>query len=152
MPRNKKITSLLVLQFCVVVIVISIVTFRRGEWSNARWVGSCIAMPAAILFFVARGQLGSSFSVTPQAGALVTHGVYAKLRNPIYVFSGLTLVGVLIAWHSRFAFLLLAVVIPVQVFVLTRKRRCLKPGLAMSAGNIEREPGSSGLHPNYQQT
>jgi protein-S-isoprenylcysteine O-methyltransferase Ste14 len=115
MPRNEKITPLLVLQFCVVVIVISVVSFRPGEWSNARWVGLCIAIPAAVLLFVARWQLGTSFSVTPQARALVTHGVYAKVRNPIYVFSGLTLLGVLIALNSRYAFLLLAVVIPVQV-------------------------------------
>jgi protein-S-isoprenylcysteine O-methyltransferase Ste14 len=67
------------------------------------------------LLFVARWQLGTSFSVTPQARALVTHGVYSKVRNPIYVFSGLTLLGVLIALNSRYAFLLLAVVIPVQV-------------------------------------
>ena len=115
MPRNEKITPLLVLQFCVVVIVISVVSFRPGEWSNARWVGLCIAIPAAVLLFVARWQLGTSFSVTPQARALVTHGVYSKIRNPIYVFSGLTLLGVLIALNSRYAFLLLAVVIPVQV-------------------------------------
>jgi protein-S-isoprenylcysteine O-methyltransferase Ste14 len=115
MPRNEKITPLLILQFCVVVIVISVVTFRPGEWSNARWVGLCVAIPAAVLFFVARWQLGTSFSVTPQARALVTHGVYSKIRNPIYVFSGLTLLGVLIALNSRYAFLLLAVVIPVQV-------------------------------------
>jgi protein-S-isoprenylcysteine O-methyltransferase Ste14 len=115
MPRNEKITPLLVLQFCVVVTVISVVSFRPGEWSNARWVGLCIAIPAAVLLFVARWQLGTSFSVTPQARALVTHGVYSKVRNPIYVFSGLTLLGVLIALNSRYAFLLLAVVIPVQV-------------------------------------
>jgi len=115
MPRNEKITPLLVLQFCVVVIVISVVSFRPGEWSNARWVGLCIAIPAAVLLFVARWQLGTSFSVTPQARALVTHGVYSKIRNPIYVFSGLTLLGVLIALNSPYAFLLLAVVIPVQV-------------------------------------
>ena len=114
MPRNKKITPLLVLQFCVVVIVILVVTFRPGEWSNARWVGLCIAIPAAVSFLVARWQLGTSFSVTPQARALVTHGVYSKIRNPIYVFSSLTLLGVL-AFNSRYAFLLLAVVIPVQV-------------------------------------
>jgi protein-S-isoprenylcysteine O-methyltransferase Ste14 len=109
MLRHEKITPLLVLQFCVVVIVILVVTFRPGEWSNARWVGLCIAIPAAVSFLVARWQLGTSFSVTPQARALVTHGVYSKIRNPIYVFSSLTLLGVLIAFNSRYAFLLLAV-------------------------------------------
>jgi protein-S-isoprenylcysteine O-methyltransferase Ste14 len=126
MPRNEKITPLLVLQFCVVVTVISVVSFRPGEWSNARWVGLCIAIPAAVLLFVARWQLGTSFSVTPQARALVTHGVYSKIRNPIYVFSGLTLLGVLIALNSRYAFLLLAVVIPVQVIRAHQETKVLE--------------------------
>ena len=126
MPRNEKITPLMVLQFCVVVIVISVVTFRPGEWSNARWAGLCIAIPAAVLLFVARWQLGTSFSVTPQARALVTHGVYSKIRNPIYVFSGLTLLGVPIALNSRYAFLLLAVVIPVQVIRAHQETKVLE--------------------------
>jgi len=53
--------------------------------------------------------------VTPQARALVTEGIYSKIRNPIYVFSGLVLVGVLIAINYRYAFLWLAVVVPIQI-------------------------------------
>jgi len=126
MPRNERITPLLVLQFCVVVIVISVVTFRPGEWSSARWVGLCIAVPAAVLFFVARWQLGTSFSVTPQARALVTYGVYSKIRNPIYVFSGLILLGVLVALHFGYAFLLLMVVIPVQIIRAHQEAKVLE--------------------------
>jgi protein-S-isoprenylcysteine O-methyltransferase Ste14 len=53
--------------------------------------------------------------VTPQARKLVTHGVYSKIRNPIYVFSGLLVTGVLIALQYRYAFLLLLVLIPAQI-------------------------------------
>jgi len=67
------------------------------------------------LLFTARWQLGRSFSVTPQARKLVTHGVYSKIRNPIYVFSGLLVTGVLIALQYRYAFLLLLVLIPAQI-------------------------------------
>ena len=59
--------------------------------------------------------MGASFSVTPQARALVTHGVYSKIRNPIYVFSALMLLGVLVALQYRYAFLLLALLIPIQM-------------------------------------
>ena len=89
--------------------------FRPGQWSVARWVGLAIAIPAAVLLFTARWQLGASFSVTPQARALVTHGVYSKIRNPIYVFSALMLLGVLMALQYRYAFLLLALLIPIQM-------------------------------------
>ena len=112
MPDHEKLTPLFVFQFCVVVVVILAVVFRPGHWSVARWVGLAVAIPAAVLLFTARWQLGASFSVTPQARALVTRGVYSKIRNPIYVFSALMLLGVLIALQYRYAFLLLAATDP----------------------------------------
>ncbi len=115
MPDHEKLTPLFVFQFCVVVVVILAVVFRPGQWSVARWVGLAVAIPAAVLLFTARWQLGASFSVTPQARALVTHGVYSKIRNPIYVFSALMLLGVLIALQYRYAFLLLGLLIPIQM-------------------------------------
>jgi protein-S-isoprenylcysteine O-methyltransferase Ste14 len=112
---NEKITPLFILQFCVVLIVIAIVVLRPGAWNGARLAGLCIAVPAAVLLFTARWQLGRSFSVTPQAKELVTWGLYSKIRNPIYVFSALLLLGVLIALQYRYALLLLVVLIPIQI-------------------------------------
>jgi protein-S-isoprenylcysteine O-methyltransferase Ste14 len=126
MPGNEKITPLFVLQFCMVVFAILAVVLRPGEWSGARWIGLAIAIPAAVLLFTARWQLGKSFSVTPQARALVTHGVYSKIRNPIYVFSALMLLGILIALQYRYAFLLLAVLIPVQVIRAHQETKILE--------------------------
>jgi protein-S-isoprenylcysteine O-methyltransferase Ste14 len=111
---EKKITPFFVLQFCLALIAIAAVVFRPGPWDNARLAGLCIAVPAAFLLFTARWQLGSSFSVTPQAKKLVTQGLYSKIRNPIYVFSALLLLGVLIALEYRYALLLLLVLVPVQ--------------------------------------
>jgi protein-S-isoprenylcysteine O-methyltransferase Ste14 len=125
-PDSSKITPLFVLQFCVVLAVISVIAFRPGEWSSARWIGLCIAVPSAVLLFTARWQLGRSFSVTPQARALVTEGIYSKIRNPIYVFSGLVVLGVLIVIHYRYAFLLLAVLIPVQIIRAHQEAKVLE--------------------------
>ena len=125
-PDSSKITPLFVLQFCVVLAVISVIVFRPGEWSSARWIGLCIAVPSAVLLFTARWQLGRSFSVTPQARALVTEGIYSKIRNPIYVFSGLVVLGVLIVIHYRYAFLLLAVLIPVQIIRAHQEAKVLE--------------------------
>jgi protein-S-isoprenylcysteine O-methyltransferase Ste14 len=74
-----------------------------------------IAIPAAVSLFTALWQLGKSFSVTPQARELVTWGIYSKIRNPIYVFSALLLLGVLIALQYRYALTLLLVLIPIQI-------------------------------------
>jgi protein-S-isoprenylcysteine O-methyltransferase Ste14 len=112
---SEKITPLFILQFCMVLIAISAVALRPGTWNAARLVGFCIAVPAAVLLFTARWQLGRSFSVTPQARELVTWGIYSRIRNPIYVFSALLLLGVLIALQHRYALLLLLVLIPIQV-------------------------------------
>jgi protein-S-isoprenylcysteine O-methyltransferase Ste14 len=112
---NGKITPLFTLQFCVMLIVIGIVAFRPGAWNAARLARFCIAVPAAVLLFAARWQLGRSFSVTPQARELVTWGIYSKIRNPIYVFSALLVAGVPVALQYRYALLLLVVLIPIQI-------------------------------------
>jgi protein-S-isoprenylcysteine O-methyltransferase Ste14 len=113
--RSEKITPFFILQFCMVLIAISAVALRPGTWNAARLAGFCIAVPAAVLLFTARWQLGKSFSVTPQARELVTWGIYSKIRNPIYVFSAFLLLGVLLALQYRYAFLLLLVLVPIQI-------------------------------------
>jgi protein-S-isoprenylcysteine O-methyltransferase Ste14 len=112
---TEKITPFFILQFCMVLIAISAVALRPGAWNTARLTGFCIAVPAAVFLFTARWQLGKSFSVTPQARELVTWGLYSKIRNPIYVFSALLILGVLIALQYRYAVLLLLLLIPIQI-------------------------------------
>src|SRR5438128_11596225 len=111
-----RFTAFLIFQLFVALVVILLIVFRPRPWSAARWTGLGIAVPAAVLLFVARWQLGRSFSVTPQARQLVTHGLYSKIRNPIYVFSALMLAVILIALQRPYAlFFLLLVLISVQI-------------------------------------
>ncbi len=123
---ESKITPLFILQFSAVLIVISVVILRPGPWTWARWAGLAIAAPAAVLLFTARWQLGSSFSISAQARRLVTHGIYSRIRNPIYVFSWLLLLGILIALQYRYAFLLLAVLIPIQAVRAHKEAKVLE--------------------------
>jgi len=46
---------------------------------------------------------------------LVTHGVYSKIRNPIYVFSGLLILGFLLALQRPYLLPILVVLIPIQI-------------------------------------
>ena len=73
------------------------------HWRNDRhhWIGAVISIPAFILWMLARNQLGDSFSVRAEAKKLVTHGIYSKIRNPIYIFGGLAFVGEFVAlgWY-----------------------------------------------------
>jgi len=121
-----RFTAFLIFQLFVALVVILLIVFRPGPWSAARWTGLGIAVPAAVLLFVARWQLGRSFSVTPQARQLVTHGLYSKIRNPIYVFSGLMLAGIVIALERPYALLFLLVLIPVQVLRANKEAKVLE--------------------------
>lgn len=123
---NEKITPFFILQFCLVLIAISVVAFRPGAWNGARLAGFCIAVPAAAFLFTARWQLGKSFSVTPQARELVTWGLYSKIRNPIYVFSACLVAGVLIALQYHYALLLLLALIPIQIVRARQESKVLE--------------------------
>lgn len=124
--RREKITPFFIVQFCLVLIAISAVVLRPGGWNVPRIFGFCIAIPAAVLLFTARWQLGKSFSVTPQARELVTWGLYSKIRNPIYVFSAFLLLGVLIALQYRYALLLLLVLVPIQIIRAHQEAKVLE--------------------------
>ena len=89
-------------------------------WTTARIAGLTLAIPSFLFFVLARVQLGRAFSVQAKATTLVTDGIYARIRNPIYVFGGLMIAGMII-WAQRPSFLLVFVVlIPLQV-VRSRK-------------------------------
>ena len=123
---SEKTTPLFIMQFCAVLLVISVMALRPGPWNGARLLGFCISVPAAVLLFTARWQLGKSFSVTPQARELVTWGIYSKIRNPIYVFSLLLILGVLISLQYRYAFLFLLVPIPLQIIRAHQEAKVLE--------------------------
>jgi protein-S-isoprenylcysteine O-methyltransferase Ste14 len=72
---------------------------RQQPWTALRIAGAITAVFGYVLFVVARLQLGASFSVSPQAKELVTHGLYARIRNPIYVFVVVMWVGLIVALH-----------------------------------------------------
>ncbi|MGC2256441.1 MAG: hypothetical protein WA563_18070, partial [Candidatus Acidiferrales bacterium] len=62
-------------------------------WTAWRIAGIAIAAPAFLLFVAARLELGRAFSVQAKATTLVTTGVYSRIRNPIYFFGAMLLLG-----------------------------------------------------------
>jgi len=89
-------------------------------WTPGRIAGLAIAAPALLLLVVARLQLGGAFSVRPKASHLVTTGLYARIRNPIYLFGSLFVVGLAILIGVPWLLLFLVVIIPLQI-VRSRK-------------------------------
>jgi protein-S-isoprenylcysteine O-methyltransferase Ste14 len=102
--------------------------FTRGPvpQGTARWVGLVVAVIGLSGVILARYTLGKSFSIAPKARALVTTGIYSKIRNPIYVSGGIFLAGVaLILWRVEFL-ALFAVMIPMQILRARREARVLE--------------------------
>jgi len=85
------------------------------EWNAVRIVGAAIAIVSLALLVVARLQLGAAFSVQAKAKTLVTTGLYSRIRNPIYVFSAMFLVGIVIVSERWLLLLLMAALVPMQM-------------------------------------
>ena len=94
-------------------------------WTPMRIAGAVVGLPSVALLILARIQLGGSFSVSAKAQALVTQGLYSRIRNPIYVFGGLTIVGVFLFFSlPKFLWLLVAL-IPLQVYRARKEEQVL---------------------------
>ena len=99
----------------VAVIFFAVVASHLPLTTN-RIAGVAIILPALICFVLARVQLGSAFSVKARASSLVTTGLYARIRNPIYVFGALMLAGIIVYSGEFWLLLLLLVLVPLQVY------------------------------------
>jgi protein-S-isoprenylcysteine O-methyltransferase Ste14 len=115
-----------VFQLLAAMVIFGVIVFWRGQWNTMRWVGLCIGFPALTGLFLARFQLGKSFAITPQAKKLVTHGLYSKIRNPMYVFSSLLIVGLALAIQIRWVLLFLIVLVPVQLIRARQESQILE--------------------------
>jgi protein-S-isoprenylcysteine O-methyltransferase Ste14 len=94
-------------------------------WTPVKAVGGVVAGVGVVLLMVARVQLGASFSLTAQARKLVTTGLYAKIRNPIYVFSAMFLLGLIIVSERWVLLVPIAVLVPVQMVRARKEEKVL---------------------------
>jgi protein-S-isoprenylcysteine O-methyltransferase Ste14 len=99
----------------------------QWQWTVRYLVGIGMAVVSFTLWMLARIQLGSSFSVRAEAKALVTTGLYSKLRHPIYLFGGLAYLGLFLAWGKLLLTLaFLALIIPTQIVRLRKEEAVLE--------------------------
>ncbi len=104
------------------------VVFMRGPGPHgtARWIGLLLAVIGLSGVIVARRTLGQSFSVAPRARVLVTTGIYSKIRNPIYVFAAIILIGVALMLWQPYFFLFFLVMIPIQLLRARKEAQVLE--------------------------
>lgn len=109
-----------------VLVLLVFVAVWPGPWNGQRLAGSVVLFIGMSLVFTARLQLGRSFSLTPQARKLVTHGLYSRIRNPIYVFGTLAIVGLCLILERPSLWLLPLFVIVMQTARARREAQVLE--------------------------
>jgi protein-S-isoprenylcysteine O-methyltransferase Ste14 len=99
-------------------IVVAFVIFNfwhRQRWTVVEVVGLILLIGGAVFMTAARIQLGNSFSIRPEARELVTHGIYSKIRNPVYVSGMILIAGMILCVNRPQLLWIFAIVIPLQV-------------------------------------
>lgn len=99
----------------IVAISFLIWEFWTPRFSSLRLVGLVVLVPSLLLLTIARLQLGNAFSISPEARELVSHGLYSKIRNPVYVFSAFVIAALFLYINMPLLLLAFVVVIPIQI-------------------------------------
>ena len=118
-------SNLLTLAVIVVIVASLLIYAPEVDWSTAKVIGAVIAGISFPLFALARWQLGSSFLVKAKASRLVTTGLYSRIRNPIYLFGGLFIVGLSLFLSPWGPLAVALVIVPLQVVRARREERVL---------------------------
>ncbi len=115
-----------VVQVLLACLVLYVVGTLPGPWDRQRYLGSLMVLVGFSGIAVARYQLGRSFSIKADAHALVTRGIYAKIRNPIYVFGTVLVAGFVLVIHRPAGWLIVIVIVIMQTIRAHREARVLE--------------------------
>ena len=119
-------TNVITLVLALLAVIFLGVRFGSHPWTPTRIAGVVIGLPSLALLVLARIELGGSFSVRPKAQALVTDGLYSRIRNPIYVFGGLTVAGCILYINQPLGLLVFVVIIPLQIYRARQEEKVLE--------------------------
>jgi len=97
-----------------------------GPRDHTRWAGLIVCLIGLAGVIAARYTLGSSFSIVPKARELVTTGIYSRIRNPIYVFSLILIVGVIVMVRNPVLLFLPVIILPIQIIRARREAQVLE--------------------------
>ena len=95
-------------------------------YSPTRLIGLLVALIGLAGVILSRYTLGGSFSIAPKATALVTSGIYSRIRNPIYISGMVFLIGVALIVERPKLLAVLLVLIPMQIIRARREAAVLE--------------------------
>jgi protein-S-isoprenylcysteine O-methyltransferase Ste14 len=103
-----------------------LVKFSYLPWTPLRAVALILTVAGIAAVAIARHQLGSSFTLSPQARTLVTHGIYSKFRNPVYIFSAMAIAALFIYIDRTIYLWSFLILLPLQLFRAHKESQVLE--------------------------
>jgi protein-S-isoprenylcysteine O-methyltransferase Ste14 len=98
----------------------------KTPWDAQRCLGTALAVVGISLLGIARFQLGKAFAIRAKAKELVTHGLYSKIRNPIYVSGVVLFAGVILVLQKPVLWIALGAMVIGQEIRARREARVLE--------------------------
>jgi protein-S-isoprenylcysteine O-methyltransferase Ste14 len=89
-------------------------------------IGLLVALIGLAGVILSRYTLGRSFAIAPKATALVTSGIYSRIRNPIYVSGMAFLIGVVLLVKRPKLLAVLLFLVPMQIIRAHREAAVLE--------------------------
>jgi protein-S-isoprenylcysteine O-methyltransferase Ste14 len=123
---GKMKTNIFTLVLVLLLFIFVGIHFASLPWTPGRIAGVVIGLPSVVLLVLARIELGGSFSVRPKAQTLVTHGLYSRIRNPIYLFGGLAIAGAFLYINQPLCLWIFVVLIPLQIYRAGQESKVLE--------------------------
>lgn len=82
--------------------ILLLIVINRTGLTLQTVAGAGLTLTGLLPWMVARFRLANSFSLRPRATILVSDAIYSRVRHPIYVFGGLTMLGLILttAWWT----------------------------------------------------
>jgi len=112
--------------FPLVLFIAGFLAGRQQGWTIERAAAFAVMVAAFILWAIAHVQLGDAFTVRPEARRLVTGGLYARFRSPIYLFGGVGIAAFFVVIGRPLFLLLFLVLIPAQILRTRREAKVLE--------------------------
>ena len=97
-------------------LLLFIYNYSGKTFGLLEYLGLLLGFVSSLFWIISRVQLGRYFAVMPKASGLVTRGIYSKIRNPIYVFGTLTILGAVLPSRSLLQYALWATGAIVEIF------------------------------------
>ena len=122
MNRSALITTIIP----AIAIAYLLAKFSYLPWTPLRIGALVLTVGGLAAVAIARYQLGSAFTLSPQARTLVTHGIYSKIRNPVYIFSSIAIAALFIYIDRPIYLWSFLILIPLQLFRAHKESQVLE--------------------------